>query len=909
MKNSFRRFGFGASIVTVIVCLVLITGSTFSLFTGGDNGDVIVNAANVEVSVAIGNLKLYSKNVEQTGTTFQNGGTADADKLDEGKLELNNMSPMDKVTFDVEVTNKSTINTVYRVKINANGALAEALVIDTGATKFNYGVTDWISLSAATSASGDTFSAVTVSVEFPNGDADKWIPEGTGDNKYEGKSCTIDIAVEAVQANADVVNPVTYDAATNTYYINSEEGMMMIPEILASGANAETAAVESGVVAAAYTARSAKLNIVLKADMDMSGFIWTPVSLDNVNFNGNGKKISNLDCGTDDAGRSAFIGSAKDSTITGVTFENVKAAGAQTAAVIAVAEGNVEVSAVAVAGKVDLSYDNTANPAETSNAIGVIVAVGAATTDATVVTEAAELVVKTNGMKTDISVDEMDEIVKDAIENDETAGDMIFVENGLEIVYEGEDKILYCVSAEYAKETLTADELADVTVIGNSAFAFNNNVKEVILPSTVRALGRGFDSSAVEKVVLNEGLEQIDSRAFRSTTALKEVVFSSTVKTICDDAFQKTGIKRIVIPETVELVGTTAFGASLVETVVFEGSPVIENKAFRGCKNLRTVHILGEDVTFKNTVNQAGCWFCNSESNNPNTSNITFYVQNAEVAAKIKTAMGAEANNTPVYSLSEMNMISEGLYKDSEATNTYYVLNADGLVAMNAMMADRSAGRDTVVRLLSDIDFSDKVWTTVDSHADTGFEIAEIDGNGFTIYNLTINGQGMFRRFAGTGDVVIKDIAFDGAVVTSSAINTSILTVQSYQNVLLDNVDVKNSTITGGYKVAVLIGTVYNENPATTVTATIKDCDIDNCVVKSTSYDFGTCGFIGFVYEGDNDQVVFENSSISNTEICSTDNSGYYSLHAFLYFNGNNGEAGCINEAEGVIVNNCTFNK
>ena len=446
MQSSFRKFGFGASIVALIVCLVLVTGSTFSLFTGGDNGDVVINAANVEVSVSIGNLKLYSKDVEQPGTTFQNGGTADATALAEGKLVLNNISPMDKATFTVDVTNTSTIDVVYRVKINVSGELAEALVIDTGAAS-NFGITDWIPLATATSENGDTFSAVNVSVEFPNGDAaDQWIPEGTGDNQYEGKSCTIDIAVEAVQANADVVNPVTYDEATNTYYINSEEGMMMLPEILASGANAEVAEVWSGVVAAAYTADTA-LNIVLNKDMDMSGYDWTPVSLENVNFDGNGKTISNLNCGTDDAGRSAFIGSAKDSMIKGVTFINVTASGAQTAAVIAVADEGVDVSEVAVTGEVNLSYDNEANPEETSNAIGVIVAVGInnVTASNNTVADEADVKIEINGMKTDLPVDEIDEIVKDAVANDEEAGPMIFVEGGIEYVYEGEDKILYLV--------------------------------------------------------------------------------------------------------------------------------------------------------------------------------------------------------------------------------------------------------------------------------------------------------------------------------------------------------------------------------------------------------------------------------------------------------------------------------
>ena len=298
MQSTLKRFGAFASIVTVIVCVILITGSTFSLFTGGDNGDVIIDAANVEVSVSIGNLKLYSKGVEQLGTKFQNGGIADASDLANGKLVLTNMSPMDRITFTVDVTNESTIDTVYRVKISANGELAEALVVQTAGAPSNFGVTDWIPLAAASSENGDKFSAIVVSVEFPNGDADKWIPEETGDNVYENTSCTIDIAVEAVQGNADVVNPVTYDAATNTYTINSEEGEAMMDALIASGANVE---ITDGVVikggeyylsnanGLAWLSGQSNLSIKLANDIDFDAAV---VLQNGVTLDGNGCELT-----------------------------------------------------------------------------------------------------------------------------------------------------------------------------------------------------------------------------------------------------------------------------------------------------------------------------------------------------------------------------------------------------------------------------------------------------------------------------------------------------------------------------------------------------------------------------------------------------------------------------------------
>ena len=209
-------------------------------------------------------------------------------------------------------------------------------------------------------------------------------------------------------------------------------------------------------------------------------------------------------------------------------------------------------------------------------------------------------------------------------------------------------KILYDVPADYAEKELVVPE--GVTALGNYAFTDNKNVETVTLPSTIEDLGRGFDSNtSVKKVVLNKGLETIAPRAFKATTALKEVVISSTVKTIDDDAFQKTELASITIPANVEYVGAQAFGASKIETVIFEGNPTIQNKAFRNCAALKTVYFNGDDVTFKNTTGEANCWFCHSESSNPNTSDITFHVKNATVAAKVKAAMGKDIEKVEIY--------------------------------------------------------------------------------------------------------------------------------------------------------------------------------------------------------------------------------------------------------------------
>lgn len=251
---------------------------------------------------------------------------------------------------------------------------------------------------------------------------------------------------------------------------------------------------------------------------------------------------------------------------------------------------------------------------------------------------------------------------------------------------------------------------------------------------------------------------------------------------------------------------------------------------------------------------------------------------------------------------SDYEIVADGLFKNGL---TYYVNNANGLKALNDLLANRTAGQGITVELLADIDFTGYVWATVDSHVDFKCYVSAIHGNGCTISNMTIDGQAMFSRFAGAGNVEITNLTFDNATVATTGINASILTVQTYQNLLLDNVDVKNSSITGAYKVAPLIGTVYNEN-SSTITATLKNCDVANTVVTSTQYDFFTCGMVSFVYTTDNDVIEYENCSITDVQLRSV--GGGYNYHANIHYTSADTDDQ-INEHPGVTVTNVTFEK
>ena len=382
-------------------------------------------------------------------------------------------------------------------------------------------------------------------------------------------------------------------------------------------------------------------------------------------------------------------------------------------------------------------------------------------------------------------------------------GDEVFVEeNGIQYVYTPEgEAYLYLVTEDYAEDTVVVPE--GITNIGNYAFAYNNNVKKVVLPSTMKSLGRGFDSSKVETVILNEGLEVIDSRAFRSTPNLKEVVISSTVKTIADNAFQKSGIKNIVIPATVETIGEAAFGSSMIESVTFKGNTSIQGYAFRGCSNLRTVHMEGDDVRFiPSTLNgRNSMWFCNGESNNPNTSNITFYVKNDTVAARVKTAMGAEANNTPVYvNVADAASLSDALAGGNDVVMANDVTLTGKVITTNGI-TEAYGNKVGVAQYGGTLDGNGNTLT------ETGSSAYVIVTHGGTIKNLTIVGGGRgIVIYAPTEDVIIDNVVIDGP---GYAINTA---EHNGQDLIVTNSTVNGWTSLAGLDSVSFTNCKFGEN-------------------------------------------------------------------------------------------------
>ena len=217
-KNMKKKSRFAFPLLALVVCLVIVTGSTFSLFTSETGANIAITSGTVKLTanIAENTLKLYSKGELQTGN-FANGGFAEFNES-VTEIKLNNITPGDSVTFDIILDNDSNVDLQYRVNWivkdvpyadgAAVGKLSEVLVATANGKDITTGTSQWIEWGR----NADDKRTISISIEFPMG------VEGVVYNDYMNCAVNIALNVEAVQANGTV----EYD---DTAYVDNAEGL------------------------------------------------------------------------------------------------------------------------------------------------------------------------------------------------------------------------------------------------------------------------------------------------------------------------------------------------------------------------------------------------------------------------------------------------------------------------------------------------------------------------------------------------------------------------------------------------------------------------------------------------------------------------------------------------------------
>ena len=96
------------SALAIAMSVSVATGATFALFTDKAEVNVAITAGKVDVEASLDNVRLYSMGVPQGSTEFENLGYANLDTTN-NILTLTNITPGDKVEFDVKLSSLSKL--------------------------------------------------------------------------------------------------------------------------------------------------------------------------------------------------------------------------------------------------------------------------------------------------------------------------------------------------------------------------------------------------------------------------------------------------------------------------------------------------------------------------------------------------------------------------------------------------------------------------------------------------------------------------------------------------------------------------------------------------------------------------------------------------------------------------------
>ncbi len=200
--------------------------------------------------------------------------------------------------------------------------------------------------------------------------------------------------------------------------------------------------------------------------------------------------------------------------------------------------------------------------------------------------------------------------------------------------------------------------------------------KKLILHSGIREISKGcFTDSQLEKIEFAEGLQRIGVEAFASSYNLREVIIPSTVKEIAESAFAFCShLERIELPEGLEKLGDNA-----LNTLRWERN-FVEECALKAVLFPESLIEIGKNVVAKDytTIVCAGgsfAWFYAQEYGykfEEVFSNARIHFN--QYLAKYNDILGAEPNAHIV-------RVSELLYEGNPVSNVFFFVQSQRLQA------------------------------------------------------------------------------------------------------------------------------------------------------------------------------------------------------------------------------------
>ena len=145
-------------------------------------------------------------------------------------------------------------------------------------------------------------------------------------------------------------------------------------------------------------------------------------------------------------------------------------------------------------------------------------------------------------------------------------------------------------------ETVNYDgTVFSVTAIGNEAFSKCYGLTSIVIPNTVKRIGRyAFYRTEIKSVTIGNSVTNIEYMAFRECDNLTSVTIPNSVTTIDNEAFESCDrLVSVVFGNNVATIGTAAFnGCSALTSITIPKSvATIGGTAFGGCNALSSIAV------------------------------------------------------------------------------------------------------------------------------------------------------------------------------------------------------------------------------------------------------------------------------------------------------------------------------
>ena len=141
--------------------------------------------------------------------------------------------------------------------------------------------------------------------------------------------------------------------------------------------------------------------------------------------------------------------------------------------------------------------------------------------------------------------------------------------------------------------SVSFEKASNITSIGYMAFLQCSALKAIDLSETnvTEIYNSAFSQcKSLAEVILPTGLKTLTTGLFHTCPALESISLPSTLTSISNMAFCKSGLKSITVPKSVESIGESAFeDCTALESVVINGVKELKQYTLRRCTALKSV--------------------------------------------------------------------------------------------------------------------------------------------------------------------------------------------------------------------------------------------------------------------------------------------------------------------------------